>query len=61
MDINEGSEPCTRSESYGKQDTNTDTDWNEAFVKGPWCKEQVIYMKDTWRFLSHILDIQVMA
>ena len=29
--------------------------------KGPWCEERTIYMKDTWRFLSDLPNVEVMA
>ena len=48
MDIDEGSEPWTESVSSGEQDMDTDTNQDSAFKKWPWCKEWMIYMKDTW-------------
>ena len=57
MDIDEGSKLWTEPMSPGEQDTDTDTNWNEAFKKGLWCEEQVIYMNNTWQFLSHIPDV----
>ena len=29
--------------------------------KGPWSNPRVIYMKDTWRFLSDLPDVKIMA
>jgi len=32
----------------------------EEVKKGPWSEERMIYMKDTWRFLSDSPDVEVM-
>ena len=44
--------PCTESKPSGE---------GNAAKKGPWCEERTIYMKDTWRFLSDLQEVDVMA
>ena len=51
---------CTESECSGEPDADLATVEGNAAKKGPWCEERTIYMKDTWRFLSNLLDVQVM-
>ena len=42
----------TSSEPSAEQDVHPEE-------KGPWSEERVIYMKDTWRYLSNSLDAEV--
>ncbi|KAF8548211.1 hypothetical protein OG21DRAFT_789751, partial [Imleria badia] len=49
--------------SYGERDER-DADaqtGQDKEKKGPWSEPRVIYMKDTWRFLSDLPDVDVMA
>ena len=53
-----GTESCTEPECSSERDA--DLLEGNAVKKGPWYGERMIYMKDTWRFLSDLPDVQVM-
>ena len=58
VDIDEVAKPCTES----SDERDGDLPAGEHKVKkGPWYEEGIIYMKDTWRFLSDLPDVEVMA
>ncbi|KAF8555778.1 hypothetical protein OG21DRAFT_810170 [Imleria badia] len=44
----------------GEQDADAQAGQDKA-KKGPWSEPRVIYMKDTWRFLSDLPDVEVKA
>ncbi|KAF8131843.1 hypothetical protein EV363DRAFT_1583527 [Boletus edulis] len=54
-----GTKSCGEPGSHSEQ--NMDQSIGEGEVKkGPWSEERIIYMKDTWRFLSDSPDVEVM-
>ena len=56
-DMDGGSGPCGQpSERDADQQTG-----QAKGKKGPWSDPRVIYMKDTWRFLSDLPDVEVKA
>lgn len=59
VDIDEENRPCASGAS-DRRSTDPDTGGDESSKKGPWCEERIIYMKDTWRFLSDEPDTEVM-
>lgn len=60
LDVDGVAKSCSESEPSGERDAVLPTGEDIATKKGPWCKEGIIYMKDTWRFLSDLPDVQVM-
>jgi hypothetical protein len=56
-DVNNSTRSC--GELGDRADPRTGED--KVIEKGPWSEERIIYMKDTWRFLSDSPDVEVMA
>jgi hypothetical protein len=55
---NTGTSSCGELGSLG--DCDADPPIGDKFVrKGPWSEERIIYVKDTWRFLSDSSDVEV--
>jgi hypothetical protein len=59
--MNCGTNTCGELGSPGDRDADPRTSQAEVVEKGPWSEERIIYMKDTWRFLSDSPDVEVMA
>ena len=59
-DVNCGTITSGEPGSLGDRDADPCPGEDEVVEKGPWSEERMIYMKDTWRFLSDSPDIEVM-
>ncbi|KAF8444058.1 hypothetical protein L210DRAFT_3759168 [Boletus edulis BED1] len=58
-DVLGGTKSCGEPGSHSERNVDEHVGEDEV-KKGPWSKERVIYMKDTWRFLSDLADVEVM-
>ena len=59
-DVNCGTSTCGEPSSLGDRDADPRPGEDKFVEKGPWSEERMIYMKDTWRFLSDSPDVEVM-
>ncbi|KAF8426803.1 hypothetical protein L210DRAFT_3565847, partial [Boletus edulis BED1] len=57
-DVLGGTKLCGEPGSHSERNVDEPVGQDET-KKGPWSKERVIYMKDTWEFLSDLADVEV--
>ena len=59
-DVNGGASSCGELGVLGDRDADPRSGDDKVVETGPWSEERIIYMKDTWRFLSDSPDVAVM-
>ncbi|KAH0834976.1 hypothetical protein J3R83DRAFT_10690 [Lanmaoa asiatica] len=55
-----GTNSCTESEPVPDTDLQPGEENSEEEDDSPWSRERIVFMKDTWRFLSDLPDIEVL-